>query len=82
MATTVRVIVSELKAQGLLAADRGGTSDPFAVLRCGSEEFKTEVIKKTLDPVWTRNSFEFGTKQDLVRWAPRCRCRCSQPLAE
>ena len=40
-----------------MAADRGGTSDPFAVLgfagssRCVNK-VKTRVIDKTLNPVW------------------------------
>ena len=32
---------------------------------CGKEEYRTEVIDKTLDPVWTKNRFQFGAKQDL-----------------
>ena len=61
------VRVSVRAAEGLLAADRGGTSDPYAeaelvVLDTGkpikkTRKTKTKTIKKTLDPVW--NSEEF-----------------------
>ena len=45
---TVRVI----RAEGLLAKDKGGTSDPFVELRIEKQKFKTAVIPKTLDPEW------------------------------
>ena len=38
----------------------------YQVLTCGKETYKTEIIDKTLNPVWTKNSFQFGgAKQDL-----------------
>ena len=42
-------------AQDLLAADRGGTSDPYLTVKIGTEMKdapKTKVITKTLNPVW------------------------------
>ena len=48
-AVSVRVV----RATGLLAADKGGTSDPFVtVLSKGSKKAKTSVKKKTLEPEW------------------------------
>ena len=47
----LRVVAVE--AQGLVAADRGGTSDPFAVMQvAGVKARKTKVVKKTLAPKW------------------------------
>lgn len=41
------------EAHNLLAVDAGGTSDPFAVFRLNSNKvYKTEVVKKSLDPVF------------------------------
>ena len=46
---TVRVV----RATGLLAADKGGTSDPYVVVQtAGGKKAKTSVKKKTLDPEW------------------------------
>ncbi|GBG28739.1 Calpain [Hondaea fermentalgiana] len=47
----VRVIV--LRARGLRAADKTGTSDPFCVVECGTFSRRTPVVYKTLDPDWT-----------------------------
>jgi hypothetical protein len=44
---------------------RPGT--PHQILTCGKEEYKTEVVDKTLDPVWRTNRFQFGAKQDLEK---------------
>ena len=46
---TVRVV----RATGLLAADKGGTSDPYVVVQsAGGKKAKTSVKKKTLEPEW------------------------------
>ena len=36
----------------LLAADYTGTSDPYAILRFGSQHFRSDVVRKTLNPTW------------------------------
>ena len=41
-----------IAAEGVLAMDAGGTSDPFATARWGSLECKTEVVYETVNPVW------------------------------
>ena len=58
------VLVAE--ARGLPAADKGGTSDPYAKVELATgkgslakENGKTKVIKKTLTPAWGA-SFELG----------------------
>ena len=40
------------RARGLTAKDRGGTSDPYAVLACGQQKQKTKVVAKNLNPTW------------------------------
>ncbi|RUS23038.1 hypothetical protein BC937DRAFT_93080 [Endogone sp. FLAS-F59071] len=48
-----------LKASNLMAADRGGTSDPYVVFSLNGEKVhKTEPIKKTLNPVFTDEHFD------------------------
>ena len=51
-----RLCVALLQARGLAAADKRGTSDPYAklVVRTGEKEHKgkSKVVKRTCDPVW------------------------------
>ena len=37
---------------GLLAADRGGTSDPYVTIHHAGKKLKTSIIRETLNPVW------------------------------
>ena len=62
-----KMIVSILKAESLLAKDRGGTSDPFAELIVGNQMKKTRIIDKTLNPTWNE-TFEFyaGEREDTL----------------
>ncbi|OZJ05187.1 hypothetical protein BZG36_02423, partial [Bifiguratus adelaidae] len=53
--------VTLLKANGLIAADRGGTSDPYVVAKLGEAKlFKSQTYKKTLDPVFKNETFQVG----------------------
>lgn len=49
-----RLQLTVLAGKNLMAADRGGTSDPYVQLRLGDskEALKTKVIKKNLNPEW------------------------------
>ena len=58
----------------LLAADKGGTSDPYATISLlapgsgsviKSEAGKTKTVKKTIAPVWDY-TVTFGEKHDLM----------------
>ena len=51
---TVKVV----EAEGLVAADRGGFSDPYAKLSFEQQKKQTKVIKQTLEPKWNE-TFEF-----------------------
>ena len=50
-------------AKGLLAADRGGKSDPYAKLKLNDEVFVTETIKKTVNPVWNQACARTGANR-------------------
>ncbi|KAI0813429.1 phosphatidylserine decarboxylase-domain-containing protein [Xylaria sp. FL0064] len=41
-----------MRARGLAAKDRGGTSDPYLQLSCGETKFTTHCVQKTLNPEW------------------------------
>ena len=56
--THQKMFISVIRAENLLAKDRGGTSDPFAELFVGKQFKHTKIIDKTLNPIWNEN-FEF-----------------------
>ena len=53
--------VHVISARNLAKMDRGrrGKSDPYCVLRCGNDEHRTKVIRKTLSPEWKDARFQF-----------------------
>ena len=59
---TLRVTL--LSASGLLAADKGGKSDPYVKLTLDGRTQKSAVVKKTLSPVWNA---DFEWTGDKVR---------------
>lgn len=52
------VLIIDLEgANNLIAVDAGGTSDPFCVVRLnGTKFYKTQVIKKSLNPVFNEST--------------------------
>jgi hypothetical protein len=60
MSTEGVVLVDVLKGHGLMPVDSNGKADPYVVLRCaGGKAQQTEVVKKTLQPVWASAHFQF-----------------------
>jgi hypothetical protein len=63
--TPAVLYISVLKARDLIAADSGGTSDPYVRIHVGSEIANgktTKVIKKTLNPEWNEH-FEINIRE-------------------
>uniref|UniRef100_UPI00398F500A rab11 family-interacting protein 5-like isoform X2 n=1 Tax=Pristiophorus japonicus TaxID=55135 RepID=UPI00398F500A len=53
------VQVTVLRARGLRAKGKHGTSDAFAIIQLGKEKYCTSVLEKTLEPQWREEcSFE------------------------
>ena len=64
-----RLEISVLRAKDLIAADRGGTSDPYVRVNVGKAAGmgkKTKVQKKTLNPEWNQ-SFTFKLVGEMRR---------------
>jgi len=59
-------IVHVIEARHLASMDRGGTSDPYCVLKSSfnSQKFKTKVQKKNLTPRWDQEFKIFTTKAE------------------
>ena len=74
--TTLKVSVALIRADGLLAADNGGTSDPFAVAELvytdtgkplkKARKVKTKTIKKTLQPEWNEAEVEWSGIMEAI----------------
>ena len=61
------MVVFVVKAEGLLAKDWGGTSDPFAELIVGKQLKKTTIVDKTLNPVWNEKfEFDIGSEDEIL----------------
>jgi Ca2+-dependent lipid-binding protein len=57
--------VELVEGRDILAADRGGKSDPFAVFSLnGQKVFKSQTKKKTLNPEWNE-TFVIGVVSTL-----------------
>lgn len=47
-----------VSAKDLMAADKTGTSDPYVVFTVNGERvYKSDTIRKTLNPKWQRERF-------------------------
>ncbi|KAL9642570.1 hypothetical protein ABK040_011136 [Willaertia magna] len=64
-----KVTVKVLKGINLVAADSNGKSDPYCMVSTNFNPkaiFKTEVAKKTLNPIWAINTFNFDITKDQL----------------
>jgi Ca2+-dependent lipid-binding protein len=53
-------VVNVRRANGLIAKDSGGTSDPYCCVTIGKEKQKTQKIMKNLNPQWNEE-LKFST---------------------
>lgn len=51
-ASKPQLIVTILQGRGLIPKDDDGLSDPFCVVKYGNSKYQTQVVPKTLDPVF------------------------------
>lgn len=83
----MRVKLTIEKAKGLRAADTNGLSDPFVKFEYRGTNYKTQIKKKTLDPVWSETflidympgSDERNLKLQIMDWD---RFTSDDPLGE
>ena len=61
-------------AHGLKAMDRRGYSDPFCKLTLGKTTFKSEVVKKTLNPRWDKDYYFRGALAQLISTPLEVQC--------
>jgi len=65
-----KIVIKAKQGKDLAAKDSNGKSDPYLIILYGTQQFKTKCIKKTLNPVWTDQTFviaaDASTPQILV----------------
>jgi phosphatidylserine decarboxylase len=52
-----QLIVEIMGGRNLAAKDKGGTSDPYCIIKIGDQERRTDIIYKTLNPEWFQEFF-------------------------
>ena len=67
---STKLFITVIRAEGIIAADKGGTSDAYATAELvesatgkpikPARKTKTKTIKKTLAPEWNENEVEWG----------------------
>ena len=62
----IEVKVMLKRAKGLLAADKGGTSDPYVRATLLRKSQKTQAVKKTLEPSWNQELKFSGVKTPML----------------
>ncbi|KAI8904668.1 C2 domain-containing protein [Gorgonomyces haynaldii] len=62
------IVLHIIEARNLKAVDSNGLSDPFVKIRHDKEKsfYKTSIIKKSLNPVWTKETCEFAMPPNKV----------------
>jgi len=56
---SAKLFLKIIAARNLKAKDFGGTSDPYCVITCNKEEFRTRTSYKTVNPTWHGENFVF-----------------------
>ena len=69
--TQTRMLKVQLyQARGLPSSDADGASDPFAVVRCGRVQAKTQIIQTTTSPAWFKEMLMYVELPSMPRPPP------------
>eukprot|EP00002_Diphylleia_rotans_P033576 TRINITY_DN7156_c0_g1_i4.p1 TRINITY_DN7156_c0_g1~~TRINITY_DN7156_c0_g1_i4.p1 ORF type:complete len:2498 (+),score=509.79 TRINITY_DN7156_c0_g1_i4:61-7554(+) len=60
-----RIHLQVMEARELKSDDGGGTSDPFCEVKVAGQEWKTEIVQKSLNPIWKNQRHTFLDITDL-----------------
>jgi Ca2+-dependent lipid-binding protein len=56
-----QLVVKLISGKDLASCDPNGLSDPFVVVSVGEQSYKSEIVYRSLNPVWTDEEFYFET---------------------
>jgi len=67
-----KIVIKALNGKDLAPKDANGKSDPYLIILYGTQQFKTKCIKKTLNPVWTDQTFVIAADPNLPQILVEC----------
>jgi serine/threonine protein kinase len=67
-----KIVLKALNGKELAPKDSNGKSDPYLIILYGTQQFKTKCIKKTLNPVWTDQTFVIAADPNINEILVEC----------
>jgi len=67
-----KIIIKAIQGKELAPKDANGKSDPYLIILFGTQQFKTKCIKKTLNPVWTDQTFVLAANASIPQILVEC----------
>lgn len=67
-----KIVIKALQGKDLAPKDANGKSDPYLIISYGTQQFKTKCIKKTLNPVWTDQTFVIAADPNTPQILVEC----------